>query len=157
MLPDSAKVYSSDKKEVGRLTEVNDDYFVSLKPGLVMDEEHRIPIRAVECVMPDNNELMIEVSLSEEQLRHGYEIVEGRPNSDLVKGKTDTDFRMPTKKQVIRYNAIEYFEHHRPKRVRHTPPPPGVPYACDRCAAKFDSPRSLNRHRSLVHKGPVGI
>lgn len=154
MLPDNARVYSSDKKEIGKVSSVNAKYFVSLKQGLVMDEEYRIPIQAVAGVLPDEEALIVEVGLSEEQLRHGYEIIEGRPNSDLVKGKVNSELRMPTGKQLIRYSAIEYFENVRISKTGNSLP---SGYACDVCAARFDNPENLDKHRSKAHKGPVGL
>lgn len=154
MLPDRARVYSSDRKEVGRVSSVNSDYFVSVKQGVIVDEEYRIPIRAVEGVLPDKEAPIVEVGLSEEQLRHGHEIVEERPNSNLVKGKVDTELRMPAGKQLIRYSAIEYFQNMHINRTEGSLP---LGYACDMCQAKFDNPSSLNKHRSVAHKGPVGL
>lgn len=97
------------------MSSVNDDYFVSLKQGLIVDEEYRIPIMAVEGVLPEKDEMVVEVGLNEEQLRHGYEVVEGRTGSDLVKGRVNEELRVPTGKQLIRYNALEYYQHSRPK------------------------------------------
>lgn len=154
MLPNRAKVYSSDRKELGSVSGTNDDYFVSLKQGLIIDEEYRIPIRAVEGVLPGKEEMIIEVGLNEEQLRHGYEIVEGRTGSDLVKGRVGSELRMPTGKQLIRYNALEYYHHADLDKAKGLRP---LGYACDMCHAKFDSPRTLEKHRSKVHKGPVGL
>lgn len=153
MLPKRARVYSSDGKAIGRLSSINGDHFVSEKQGLIMDEEYRIPIQAVECVLPDKDVPTIEVGLSEEQLRHGHEIVEAKPNSDLIKGKVDTELKMPVSKQLIRYSAVEYFQSMRVKANKTIP----VGYACDMCKAKFDNPSSLERHRSVAHKGPVGL
>lgn len=154
MLPVHAKVYSSDKKEMGSVSNVRDDYFVSMKKGIVMDEEYHIPKRAVEGVVPGKEELVVEVGLSEEQLRHGYEIVEGKTGSDLVKGRTESELKLPTGKQLIRYNAIEYF---RDGRLASTEGSVPAGYACDMCHAKFDKPDALEKHRSKAHKGPVGL
>lgn len=154
MLPGRAKVYSSDRKELGKVSSINDDYFVSLKQGLIVDEEYRIPIMAVEGVLPDKDEMVVEVGLNEEQLRHGYEVVEGRTGSDLVKGRVDEELRMPAGKQLIRYNALEYYQQVRLEKTRGAIP---SGYSCDMCSAKFDNAGALEKHRFKAHKGPIGL
>jgi hypothetical protein len=154
MLPVHAKVYSSDKKEMGSVSNVRDDYFVAMKKGIVMDEEYHIPKQAVEGVVPEKEEWVVEVGLSEEQLRHGYEIVEGKTGSDLVKGRTESELKLPTGKQLIRYSAVEYFRDARLTSAEGSLP---AGYACDMCNAKFDNSGSLEKHRSKAHKGPVGL
>lgn len=154
MLPVHARVYSSDKKEMGSVSNVRDDYFVSMKKGIVVDEEYHIPKQAIEGVVPEKADLIVEIGLSEEQLRHGYEIVEGKTGSDLVKGQVESELRLPAGKQLIRYSAVEYF-----RDVRLASPKGSLAagYACDMCNAKFDNPYSLEKHRSKAHKGPVGL
>lgn len=154
MLPVHARVYSSDRKEVGSVSDVRDDYFVSVKKGIIMDEEFHIPKQVIEGVVPEKADLIVEVGLSEEQLRHGYEIVEGKTGSDLVKGQVESELKLPTDKQLIRYSAVEYF-----RDVLLASPKGSLPagYACDMCDAKFDNPDALEKHRSKAHKGPVGL
>jgi hypothetical protein len=152
MLPNRARVYSSDRKEMGSVENIGGDYFVSMKRGIVMDEEYGIPVQAVEGVVPGNKDLIVEVCLSEEQLRHGYEIVEGKTGSDLVKGQVESELRLPAGKQLIRYNAVEYFQD---ARLARTKGALATGYSCNMCHAKFDNPGSLEKHRSKAHKGPV--
>jgi hypothetical protein len=154
MLPSRAKVYSADKKDIGEVSSINGDYFVSFKQGLVVDEEYRIPLKAIEGVLPSSEEMIVEVGLNEEQLKHGYEVVEERTGSDLIKGKSESELKLPTGKQLIRYSAMEYY-----RRVRLDRTKGNIPsgYACDMCNAKFDKAGALEKHRMNIHKGPIGL
>lgn len=154
MLPDGAKVYSSDRKDMGEISNINGDYFVSIKHGVIVDEEYRIPIRAVEGVLPENTDMIVEVGLNQDQLRHGYEVLDERTGSDLIKGKTDSELKLPSGKQRIRYNAIEYYQRVHLDRTKGNIP---SGYACDMCNAKFDKASALEKHRLRIHKEPVGL
>ncbi|AIF84245.1 hypothetical protein NTE_02191 [Candidatus Nitrososphaera evergladensis SR1] len=153
----NAKVYTSDKKSAGRVTRVDTEYFTTFKKGLTVDEEYRIPLDAILDVQTTEKSAVVKLALSREQLKHGYEILKGEPNSELVSGKAESELKIPFKKQVIHYEATKPLE----ENIAITPSKEGLPhdtqYSCDMCAEKFDDADSLQTHRADVHKGATGI
>lgn len=164
MALDNARVYTSDGKDAGRVTEADEEYFTSSRKGVVTDEEFRIPLGAIARVEPaeggsSGGDAVVRLALDEEQLKHGYEFVKGRPNSGLVKGRTGSELKLPLQKQVIRYEALRADGNDAPATA--AAPAADLPrdaeYSCDMCAEKFGGADDLQRHRSEAHGGPVGI
>jgi hypothetical protein len=176
MALDNARVYTSDGKDAGRVTEVDEEYFTSSRKGVVTDEEFRIPLGAIARVEPteggnssSGGDAVVRLALDEEQLKHGYEFVKGRPNSELVKGRTESELKLPLQKQVIRYEALKAEGNDAPVAAAAPPLPAGggagggppsdaeYYYICDMCAEKFGGADDLQKHRSEAHGGPVGV
>lgn len=153
---ENAKVYTADEKDVGKVTEVGPEYFTSLKKGMVMDEEYRIPLDAISDISAADGAPVVRLALSQEQLKHGYEFTKGRPNSGFVSGRSESEPKIPSGKQAIRYEAAKPLEGNIAISPKSEPPAGGM-YSCDMCEKKFDKAESLQRHRGRVHKGPVGI
>ncbi len=155
---ENSKVYTSDGKSAGKITKVNTEYFTTYKKGLVTDEEYRIPLDAISSVQPANDDAsIVRLALTEDQLKHGYEFVKGKPNSEFVSGEEESEPKVPFEKQLIHYEAMKPLE----ENIAIAPPTEGLPqnieYSCDMCAEKFDDANSLQKHRAEIHKGPVGI
>ncbi len=153
---ENARVYTADEKDIGRVTEVDSEYFTSLKKGLMINEEYRIPLDTISYISAGDGPPVVRLAMKKEQLKHGHGFKKGRPNSEFVSGESDSEPKIPSGKQVIRYEATKPLEGNiaiSPKRE----PPAGGKYSCDMCDKKFDRADSLQRHRGQVHKGPVGI
>ncbi len=152
----NARVYTVDEKDVGRVTEVNSEYFTPLKKGIIVNEEYRIPLDAISGVSAEGRAPVVRLALNKEQLKHGHEFVKGRPNSGFVSGESESEPKIPAGKQVIRCEAARPLEGNIAISPEQVLPPEGV-YSCDMCEEKFDSAENLQDHRGRVHKGPVGI
>ncbi|WP_415280690.1 hypothetical protein [Candidatus Nitrososphaera sp. FF02] len=153
---ENARVYTSDEKNVGKVVQVDEEYFTSLKKGLMVNEEYRIPLDAISDISAGDGVPIVRLALSKEQLKHGHEFVKGRPNSGFVSGRTESEPKIPLEKQVIRYEATRPLEGNVSLAPEHEPPPGGR-YSCDMCEEKFDDADGLQGHRGRVHKGPVGV
>jgi hypothetical protein len=168
MALDDAHVFTSDGKDAGRVTGMEAGYFTSARKGIVENEEFRIPLKAIARIEPASGKdrVVVRLALSEDQLKHGYGFVKGRPNSPLVEGSSGSEPLIPSGKQTIRYEALEPALHgdaagataaEPPPAAAATAPPPARRYACDMCPSKFDDRASLQKHRSEAHGGPVGL
>jgi hypothetical protein len=156
MALENAKVYTADEKDVGRVTEVGSEYFTSLKKGVVVDEEYRIPLDVISDISAAEATPVVRLALSREQLKHGYEFTRERPNSSFVSGRSGSEPKIPSGRQAIRYEATKPLEDNIAISPKSEPPAGGM-YSCDMCEAKFDKAENLQRHRGRVHKGPVGV
>ncbi len=47
MIIKGSKVYTSDEKDVGTVTNVDREYFTSYKKGTITDKEYRIPLHSM--------------------------------------------------------------------------------------------------------------
>jgi hypothetical protein len=150
-----AEVQAANGEDVGKVIAVNDSYFTTRKSGLLSDEEYRIPISAILRVSPKNNLPTVWLSIKMEQLRHGYEFGNEKPNSEVVHGTADTSFNVPTEKPLIRYEAAPPAV--RDSKVGESNLSSKPEYICDMCTAHFDSADDLQSHRGDAHKAPVGI
>ena len=158
----AAEVVTSDGQNLGRLESISDDHFLVYKKGFLSDEQFRIPTSAIS--EEKSSTRLIRLEMSEEQIKHGREFLQGRPNSELVHGKSEHNI-LP-EKQIIRYQPA----HEDQSSVQDTnasPPaqivsialdhPLPSHYSCDMCSAKFKYAESLNKHRLAAHKGPGNI
>jgi hypothetical protein len=171
---EDTEVISSDGKKVGKVKRVeNDGYFIVYKKGLATDEEIRVPLNAI-LPRKDDGSVSSEpimLNMSEETLKHGYEFIQGKPNSDFMHGIRESEPKLKTQKQLIHFEPVEPAEEPN-KRGISSPPvakqhqailKPGeetntaAHYTCDMCAAKFDKSEELQMHRSESHKAPVNI
>ena len=151
------EVYSSDGENVGKVAKVNDKYFTTRKRGLVTDEEYRIPITAVSNIEPSYTSYALKLTLSSGQLRHGYEFLKERPNSEIVSGASQSEFKIPSEKPVLHYEALEPLEGNVSVTTSREGLSSRIEYSCDQCRAKFDDSSALQKHRGDAHKAPVGI
>jgi hypothetical protein len=156
MALEGSRVYTSDKKSAGRITWVGGRYFTSFRRGLMVDEEYRIPLDAIESPAADGRQA-VRLALTREQLKHGYEIVQGEPNSELVSGRAQSELKIPSRKQVIHYEPAILLD----ENISIPPSTEGLPdrveYSCDMCAQKFGDSAGLQEHRAKAHSGPTGI
>jgi hypothetical protein len=170
---EDAEVITSDGKKIGKVKRIEKDgYFIVYKKGLLADEEIRIPVNAV---LPKkdgsiNNE-PIRLSMSEDTLKHGYEYVQGEPNSKFMHGKRESEPKLTLEKQVVHFEPVEPVEEPEERGIAspHVTEQhqaifkPGQEststnhYSCDMCPAKFDKPEELQKHRGESHKAPVNI
>jgi sporulation protein YlmC with PRC-barrel domain len=82
-LEKDTEVITSDGKKIGKVKRIeNEDYFIVYKKGLLTDEEIRVPVSAIITRKDGSvNSEPIRLNMSEETLKHGYEFVQGQPNS----------------------------------------------------------------------------
>jgi hypothetical protein len=147
-----AEVYTLEGKKIGRVNKVDSSYFTAFKHGLATDEEFRIPLSAISAVENEGNSTVIRLSMSEEQLKHGFEFSSGRPNSEFASGVAESEPKIPRDKQMIHYESQPADEGRAIAR-----PPPASEYLCDMCDARFDDSFELQEHRAEQHKAPTGI
>jgi hypothetical protein len=171
-LKEGAEVITSNGKKIGNVMRIeNEDYFVVYKKGLLSDEEIRVPVSAI---LPrkdgsGKNE-PIRLSMTEESLKHGREIVKGKPNSEFMHGIKESEPKLGPRKQLIHFDPMEAAEESK-KWGLSSPPVTGehqavlkpgdksdrTLYSCDMCLAKFDNSDLLQKHRGESHKAPVNI
>jgi sporulation protein YlmC with PRC-barrel domain len=92
-----AEVYTLEGKRIGRIKEINSNYFTAFKRGLVTDEEFRIPMSAISAVENHDSSTIVRLSLNEDQVKHGYEFSKGKPNSEFVGGSAESEPKIPMK------------------------------------------------------------
>ena len=148
-----AEVYTLEGKKIGRISEIDSNYFTAYKHGLLTDEEFRIPVSAISAVENYEDGTVVRINMNEEQVRHGFEFASGRPNSEFMHGSSESEPKMPLEKQVIHYESV------RPTQEQSAAerPPAISQYLCDMCDEKFKSPDSLQEHRAERHKAATGI
>lgn len=171
-LKEDVEVISSDGKKIGNVMRIeNEDYFVVYKKGILIDEEIRVPMSAILPAKDGSNNIEpIRLSMTEESLKHGREIVKGKPNSEFMHGIKESEPKLGPQKQLIHFDPVESAEESkkwglssptvtdehqavlkpRDKNNR-------TLYSCDMCPAKFDNPEQLQKHRGESHKAPVNI
>ncbi|MDQ3969975.1 MAG: hypothetical protein M3275_16450 [Thermoproteota archaeon] len=172
-LEKDTEVISSDGKKIGKVKRIeNEDHFIVYKKGLLTDEEIRVPVSAILSRKDGSvNSEPIRLNMSEETLKHGYEFVQGEPNSEFMHGIKESEPKFSLEKQLIHFEPVEPAE--RPNKSGISSPPvtkqhqavlkPGEEstsdtlYSCDMCPAKFDKPGELQKHRGESHKAPVNI
>jgi hypothetical protein len=147
-----AEVYTFEGKKIGTVRKVDSSYFTAYRSGLVADEEFRVPLSAISAVENEGNYTIIRLSISEEQIKHGFEFLSGKPNSEFASGAAESEPKIPMGKQVIHYESQPANEGEAVVR-----PPRASEYHCDMCDARFDDSSELQEHRVEHHKAPTGI
>lgn len=171
---ENTEVITSDGKKIGKVKRIeNDTFFIVYKKGLLQDEEIRVPVSAI---LPRkdgsvNNSEPIRLNMSEETLKHGYEFVQGEPNSEFMHGIKESEPKIRLEKQLVHFEPVEPVEESN-KRGISSPPvakqhqavlkqgeesTSTALYSCDMCAAKFDKSEELQKHRGESHNAPVNI
>jgi hypothetical protein len=170
-IEENTEVFSNDGKYIGKVRRIeNDHYLIVYKKGLFADEEFRLPISAIGTGenSPKNNK-SIRLNLREEQLKHGYEFIQGAPNSDFMHGIKESEPKVMREKQVIHFEPIETAEEANKTGI--SSPPVSKQhqavekagerssslYSCDMCPAKFEKADQLQQHRGQSHKAAVNI
>ena len=170
---EDTEVITSDGKKIGKVKRIeNESYLIVYKKGLLIDEEIRVPVSAI---LPRKdgsvNSEPIRLNMSEETLKHGYEFVQGKVNSEFMHGMKESEPKLTLEKQLVHFEPVEPAQEPN-KRGVSSPPvakqhqavlKPGKEttttalYSCDMCAVKFDKSEDLQTHRSESHKAPVNI
>ena len=149
-----ADVYTLEGKKIGRISEMNTDYFTAYNPGFITNEEFRIPVSAISAIENHDGSTVVRINLREEQLKHGFEFTREKPNSDFMQGVSESERKMPREKQVVHYETIQPTEKH---ALWTGDIPPPSEYLCDMCDEKFASPNDLRGHRVEQHRAATGI
>ncbi len=173
LIEKDTEVITSDGKKIGKVKRIeNEDYFIVYKEGLLADEEIRVPVSAILTRKDGSvNSEPIRLNMSEETLKHGYEFVQGEPNSEFMHGIKESEPKFRLEKQIIHFEPVEPAEEPNNRGISSPPVTkqhqavlkPGEEsttdtlYSCDMCPAKFDKSEELQKHRSESHKGPVNI
>lgn len=150
-------VFTSNGKNIGKINKIDNDHFTVYNQGLIQDEEFLIPISAIshfDVKVGEVNPSVI-LTINEEQIKHGYEIVIKKPNSELVNGKYNSQYKIPLEKEVIHYETIQHFEENVASSTDKLPS--REEYICDMCMEKFNNPDKLQQHRVERHSAPIGI
>jgi hypothetical protein len=150
-------VFTSNGKNIGKINKIDNDHFTVYNQGLIQDEEFLIPISAIshfDVKVGEGNPSVI-LTINEEQIKHGYEIVIKKPNSELVNGKYNSQYKIPLEKEVIHYETIQHFEENVASSTDKLPS--REEYICDMCMEKFNNPDKLQQHRVERHSAPTGI
>jgi hypothetical protein len=173
-LEQDTEVVTSDGKKIGKVKRIeNDSYFIVYKKGLLTDEEIRVPVSAISPRKHGSvKSEPIRLNMSEQTLKHGHEVVRGKPNSEFMHGIKESEPKLTLEKQLVHFEPVEPIEEPN-KRGISSPPvaknhqavlKPGEEgattttlYSCDMCAAKFDTSEELQKHRGESHKAPVNI
>jgi hypothetical protein len=173
ILEKDTQVITSDGKKIGKVKRIeNEDYFIVYKKGLLTDQEIRVPISAI-LTRKDGSVKSepLRLNMTEETLKHGYEFVQGQPNSDFMHGAKESEPKFRLEKQQIHFEPAELAEEANKTGISSPPVSkqhqavlkPGEEsttdtlYSCDMCPAKFDKSEELQNHRSESHKAPVNI
>ena len=169
---ENTEVITLDGKKIGKVKRMeNNDYFIVYKKGFLTDEEFRVPVSAVlatEDSLVQSNP--IRLNMSEETLKHGYEFVQGEPNSEFMHGKKESEPKFGLQKQVIHFDPVQQAEESKKWGISGHPVEGDhqavlkpddknnrTLYSCDMCPAKFDSSEELQNHRGESHKAPINI
>ena len=150
-------VFTSNGKNIGKINKIDTDHFIVYNQGLIQDEEFLIPISAIshfDIKVGEGNPSVI-LTINEEQIKHGYEIVTKKPNSEVVNGKSNPQYKIPLEKEVIHYETIQHFEENVASPTDKLPS--DEEYICDMCMEKFNNPDKLQQHRAEKHSAPTGI
>ena len=170
---EGTEVISSDGRKVGRVKKIeNERFMVVYKKGILTDEEIRIPLTAI---LPrgryDASHEPVRVNMTEDSLKHGFEYLRGKPNSDFVHGMKDSEKKLELGKQVIHFEPLQsaegssetgisptsVSEQHqavlKPNQLGKT----SSLYSCDMCVEKFEDSGELQKHRGESHKAAVNI
>ena len=150
-------VFTSNGKNIGKIDKIDNDHFTVYNQGLIQDEEFLIPISAIshfDIKVGEGNPSVI-LTINEEQIKHGYEIVIKKSNSELVNAKYSSQYKIPLEKKVIHYETIQHFEENVASSTDKLPS--REEYICDMCMEKFNNPDKLQQHRVEMHSAPTGI
>jgi hypothetical protein len=161
-------VLTSDGKKIGRVQEIGHDWILVYKKGLISNEEFHIPLSAIVKNESRNPPSQIALNLTEEQLKHGYEFLQAKPNSDFVHGRTKSEPKIMTEKQTIRYepsidadadNSLTQGSMPIPVNQDRINKQYSIPhyYECDMCKSQFHQPDQLQKHRAERHNAAVNI
>jgi len=147
-----------DNQNLGKVIGIDETkqnrYIISLKKGLLKDEEFRIPANSIINVSLTESKLTI--NLKEDEVKHGYELLNQRdPSSDLTSGKSNSSFSIPFQKDKIKYQSLSsdlekpYSKSDEPVKVD--------TYICEMCQDQFKDISQFESHRKNKHSGPIGI
>ena len=168
MVLEGAEVHTADGKKIGNVLYKDDDILVVVNKGLLTNEEFRIPTNSIISyeIGKDPTNIVVRISLDKEKLKHGVEFLRGKPNSDFISGKLESEPILPTEKQVIRYETIiQPDDSHESASTKNldaynsnynTENKPSE-YACDMCPEKFENSENLHSHKSEFHKMATDI
>lgn len=148
---DGAEVYTAEGKKLGKVKEMNSNYFTVYKEGLATDEEFSVPVSAISAI--DNENKTVQINMKVDQLKHGFEFTRAKPNSELVSGVSESQTMLPRQKPLIHYESMQAVGENRPL----TRPSLTQEYLCDMCNARFSEASGLETHRLKEHKAPTGL
>lgn len=150
-------VFTSNGKNIGKISKIDNEHFTVYNRGLIQDEEFQIPISAISHfdIKTSGEDSSVILNVNEEQIKHGYEIVSKKSNSELVNGKYNSQYKISLEKEVIHYETIQHFEENVASSTDKLPS--NEEYICDMCMEKFNNPDKLQQHRAEKHSAPTGI
>jgi hypothetical protein len=166
-LYEDANVYDLDGKKIGKVSkDLDSDYLLITKKGLITDEEFRVPVSCVSHFTSSDGHLSIRLKINRSRLKYGFEILSGGSGGAIPSSHQPK--LIPTSKEVIRYTVNEAelknkeqsdLEHNitNTSSYRNYRMPRDVFFVCDMCMKKFDKEEKLQVHRGIKHNAATGI
>lgn len=164
MEPSGAKIIgletvTADNKNLGKVIAIDykkkNNYFIVLKKSVLKDEEFHIPFNSITQILDQESKIII--SLSEDEVKHGYELLnESNPSSNLISGKSNSSFSIPFEKDKIKYESLSSDNLEEPKNEK-SDETVVEEYICEMCQDEFKDISQFEEHRKNKHSGPVGI
>jgi hypothetical protein len=164
MEPSGAKIIgletvTADNKNLGKVIAIDykkkSNYFIVLKKSVLKDEEFHIPFNSITQILDHESKIII--SLSEDEVKHGYELLnESNPSSNLISGKSNSSFSIPFEKDKIKYESLSSDNLEEPKNEIYDETVVEE-YICEMCQDEFKDISQFEEHRKNKHSGPVGI
>ena len=152
-----------NKKKIGKVTKIDRNHLIVYRKGIVSDEEYKIPTSAITHF--NREKRSIKLKLTENELKHGFEFVKAKPNSDLVAGKTNSGYKMPLEKELIHYEPLgaeEKGNNNNNDAIRDNKNEKLLTsnnnvheFICEMCMERFDESNKLQRHRINTHNAPM--
>ena len=150
-----------NKKKIGKVTKIDRNHLIVYRKGIVSDEEYKIPTSAITHF--NREKRSIKLKLTENELKHGFEFVKAKPNSDFVAGKTNSGYKIPLEKELVHYESLGAEEKGNDNVVRDNknenkklPNGNNVhEFICEMCMERFEESNQLQRHRIDTHNAPV--
>src|SRR5919198_2767451 len=93
-----------NKKKIGKVTKIDRNHLIVYRKGIVSDEEYKIPTSAITHF--NREKRSIKLKLTENELKHGFEFVKAKPNSDFVAGKTNSGYKILLEKELVHYESL---------------------------------------------------
>jgi hypothetical protein len=148
---------SKNRKKIGKVTKIDRNYLVVYRKGVVSDEEYRIPTSAITHF--NREERRINLKLSKNQLKHGFEFVKAKPNSDFVAGKTNSGYKILLEKELVHYESLgaeekgssndnNIIDNIKNEKLSSSTT---NEFICEMCMERFNESNKLQRHRIDNH------
>ena len=147
-------VFTTDNKKIGKVVAIDKSkhrqFFKIINKGILQDEEFHIPLNSISKIIDKESKIFL--TLTEEEIKHGYEILDtDHPSSDLVSGKSNSTLSVPFQKETIKYESLSYDS----EKSSDTNLNKVTEFLCDQCQSKFKDRSELDTHRKNKHYSSI--